>query len=239
MAIEDPLVNPAMLSGFDLLQTLVGDEFVEVVAKLADGSFKNYKVRASKLRTGASAYDVAVIEGFVGTEDQWLKSLIGKSAYEIVVAHDLFTGTEEEWALALGALYLIDPQNVGKVLTVDALGRNVWRNPNILRVVATKAEVPVEASEDTPAFVFVAATRGLYVRNDTVYTNVSDERDVPVRANDDAIDQGTNNKDFVSAKQVHDFITMHLGFTRDADGKWTPSTVVEPEPPVVPESEEP
>lgn len=224
MAIEDPLVNPAMLSGFQLLQTLVGDEFVEVVAKLPDGSFKNYKVAASKLRTGASAYDVAVINGFIGTEPQWLKTLIGKSAYEIAVLHGLFSGTEAEWALALSALYQIDPLNVGKVLTVDALGHGVWKNPNVLTVVGTKAEVPAEATADTPAFVFVAATKVLYAKSGDKYDAVSDEREVPVRANDDAIDLGTNTKDYVSAKQVHDFVTLHLGFTRDVDGNWIPPT---------------
>jgi hypothetical protein len=55
---------------------------------------------------GLSAYDVAVVNGFVGTEEEWLNSLkgedgdIGLSAYEIAVVNG-FVGTEEEWLLSL------------------------------------------------------------------------------------------------------------------------------------------
>lgn len=61
---------------------------------------------------GESAYEIAVQQGFSGTEEEWLASLKGedgepgadgrqgvdgKSAYEIAVEHG-YTGTEEEWA---------------------------------------------------------------------------------------------------------------------------------------------
>lgn len=64
---------------------------------------------------GLSAYEVAVAEGFVGTEQEWLASLQGApgvdgidgtngtnglSAYEIAVA-DGFVGTEQEWLASL------------------------------------------------------------------------------------------------------------------------------------------
>jgi hypothetical protein len=58
---------------------------------------------------GESAYDVAVDNGFEGTESQWLTSLHGTagtngadgdSAYEIAVS-DGFVGTEEEWLASL------------------------------------------------------------------------------------------------------------------------------------------
>ncbi len=48
---------------------------------------------------GASAYEVAVQNGFTGTEQEWLDSLRGpegKSAYQVAVDHG-YTGTEEEW----------------------------------------------------------------------------------------------------------------------------------------------
>lgn len=54
---------------------------------------------------GYSAYEVAVQQGFVGTEDEWLASLIGpegpigpdgKSAYEIAVENG-YIGTETQW----------------------------------------------------------------------------------------------------------------------------------------------
>jgi hypothetical protein len=51
---------------------------------------------------GKSAYEVAVDEGFIGTEQEWLDSLVGedgidgKSAYEVAVDEG-FIGTEQEW----------------------------------------------------------------------------------------------------------------------------------------------
>lgn len=53
--------------------------------------------------TGASAYDIAVENGFEGTEEEWLASLkgdTGDSAYEIAVSVG-YEGTEEEWVESL------------------------------------------------------------------------------------------------------------------------------------------
>ena len=76
---------------------------------------------------GQSAYDVAVEQGFKGTEQEWLASLIGSegpagpqgepgpagpmgqdgkpglSAYEVAVKNG-FSGTEEEWLESLKAI---------------------------------------------------------------------------------------------------------------------------------------
>lgn len=49
---------------------------------------------------GSDAYEVAVEQGFVGTELEWLESLIGASAYEVAVATG-FVGTEAEWIASL------------------------------------------------------------------------------------------------------------------------------------------
>lgn len=49
---------------------------------------------------GYSAYEVAVQNGFEGTEDEWLLSLQGKSAYEIAVELG-YEGTEEQWIASL------------------------------------------------------------------------------------------------------------------------------------------
>jgi hypothetical protein len=56
--------------------------------------------------TGASAYELAVINGFIGTEAEWILSLVGvngidgKSAYQIAVDEG-FIGTEAAWLLSL------------------------------------------------------------------------------------------------------------------------------------------
>ncbi len=52
---------------------------------------------------GKSAYEIAVENGFVGTEQEWLDSLKGEegdSAYEVAVENG-FVGTEEEWLESL------------------------------------------------------------------------------------------------------------------------------------------
>ncbi|MEU3102919.1 hypothetical protein [Streptomyces griseoflavus] len=58
---------------------------------------------------GASAYEVAVAQGFVGTVDEWLASLIGPQgvqgvegddAYEVALAAG-FAGTREQWIASL------------------------------------------------------------------------------------------------------------------------------------------
>lgn len=53
--------------------------------------------------TFVSAYSIAVNNGFVGTEEEWLASLKGDpgdSAYEIAVDHG-YEGTEDEWLASL------------------------------------------------------------------------------------------------------------------------------------------
>lgn len=63
---------------------------------------------------GMSAYDIAVKNGFNGTEEEWLKSLkgkdSGKSAYEIAVENG-FRGTEEEWLESLKGKNGLDGQD--------------------------------------------------------------------------------------------------------------------------------
>ena len=52
---------------------------------------------------GKSAYELAKINGFDGTEQEWLDSLVGeegKSAYETAKDNG-FEGTEEEWLQSL------------------------------------------------------------------------------------------------------------------------------------------
>lgn len=47
-------------------------------------------------RTGESAYDIAVRNGFRGTEREWLNSLVGASAYDIAVQNG-YRGSQGEW----------------------------------------------------------------------------------------------------------------------------------------------
>lgn len=49
---------------------------------------------------GKSAYEIAVVNGYVGNEEQWLASLKGKSAYEIAAAYNYFDD-EKSWLESL------------------------------------------------------------------------------------------------------------------------------------------
>ena len=52
---------------------------------------------------GVSAYEIAISNGFAGTESEWLASLEGAdgaSAYEVAVSNG-FTGTEAQWLVSL------------------------------------------------------------------------------------------------------------------------------------------
>lgn len=59
--------------------------------------------------SGPSAYEQAVTAGFEGTLEEWLESLKGKSAYDLAVAAG-FEGTMEEWS-ATSLSDVADPEN--------------------------------------------------------------------------------------------------------------------------------
>lgn len=51
---------------------------------------------------GKSAYEIALLNGFKGTEAEWLESLIGESVYDYAVELG-YKGTEEEYKAACEA----------------------------------------------------------------------------------------------------------------------------------------
>lgn len=55
---------------------------------------------AGQIIAGKSAYELAQIYGFKGTQEEWLESLIGDSAYEVAVKNG-FEGDEEAWLKSL------------------------------------------------------------------------------------------------------------------------------------------
>ncbi|MBR5091777.1 MAG: hypothetical protein IK093_20335 [Ruminiclostridium sp.] len=77
------------LSRYGSIDNFVALVANEVVKKL--GTYGSY---------GESAYDVAVRNGFRGTEREWLNSLVGDSAYEVAVRNG-FTGSESAWLASL------------------------------------------------------------------------------------------------------------------------------------------
>ena len=49
---------------------------------------------------GRSAYEEAVRQGYVGTEQEWLETLKGENAYQLAILHG-YKGTEDEWLKSL------------------------------------------------------------------------------------------------------------------------------------------
>lgn len=70
---------------------------------------------------GKSAYELAVIHGFEGTEEEWLESIVGKSAYDIAVEYG-FEGTVDEWLDSLGATIEIGTVTSGTPLSITNSG---------------------------------------------------------------------------------------------------------------------
>ena len=65
--------------------------------------FTPEQLESLKGRDGHSAYEIAVLEGFEGTQQEWLASLKGDdgdSAYDVAVKEG-FIGTKEEWLASL------------------------------------------------------------------------------------------------------------------------------------------
>lgn len=69
---------------------------------------------------GKSAYEIALEEGFVGTQTQWLESLVGAagiSAYEVALSEG-FVGTQQQWLDSLQG-FTLEANDANKILTND------------------------------------------------------------------------------------------------------------------------
>ncbi|MNQ76567.1 hypothetical protein D3C85_914100 [compost metagenome] len=169
MSNDDVVPNKNKLSGMDTLLTLSGTEYVEVVKLMPDGSFKNYRTLASKLRVGKTAYDIAVQEGFVGTEAEWLVTLVGESAYKTAVRLGQFVGTEAQWVQSFSAIYSRDPASDGKALVADVNGVGAWKQltgTDVGLAKATGAEL-IAGADDVK---FATAASLLALLNDIGFT---------------------------------------------------------------------
>ncbi len=88
-----------MLRNYGSLDSFLNQIGFEAWAKKNYGSVENFISKTAE--GGLSAYDIAVEKGyFKGTEKEWLESLQGASAYEIAVENG-FKGTEKEWLESL------------------------------------------------------------------------------------------------------------------------------------------
>lgn len=79
---------------------------------------------------GHTAYEVALSSGFVGSQEEWLNTLKGDSAYEVALSNG-FVGTVDEWVSFLRSTPPISVNEMGFVLTNDGINP-VWGNINEL-----------------------------------------------------------------------------------------------------------
>ena len=96
ITIDDPIVD-VEISVEDVSSSLI-ERLIAACIKATEEAQEIVDVHRGP--QGLSAYEVAVENGFEGTEEEWLLSLQGKSAYEIAVELG-YEGTEEQWIASL------------------------------------------------------------------------------------------------------------------------------------------
>lgn len=207
MSNDDVVPNKNKLSGMDTLLTLSGTEYVEVVKLMPDGSFKNYRTLASKLRVGKTAYDIAVEEGFVGTEAEWLVTLVGESAYKTAVRLGQFVGTEAQWVQSFSAVYSRDPESHGKAFVADVNGVGTWKQ-------LTSADVT-----DVLKTADVGNTVASLVGGKVPAGQLPDPVAVPVKATGAELIAGVDDAKFATAASLLALLN-DIGFTKDGNGDW-------------------
>ena len=120
--------DPRMISGMAPLKHVTGDEWIEIVQDGINKRVQLTRIRNAEIKNGLSAYEIAVKNGFVGDEYDWLISLKGEdgtdgapgarglkgdSAYDLAVLRG-FEGSVEDWLDSLKARF-DDPPNDGKL----------------------------------------------------------------------------------------------------------------------------
>jgi len=115
------------VSSRSALSNITPDVWFAIITQASNGLNQDFKLNIETLReymavTGKSAYDLAVELGYDGDQYSWLKSLEGRSAYQIAVDQGQFKGTEQAWVRALQALYTVNESVDGMVLIARSGG---------------------------------------------------------------------------------------------------------------------
>lgn len=124
--------------------------------------------------TPVTAYEIALVNGFVGTKAQWLASLRGldgKSAYEIAVANG-YTGTEEEW---ISKLQLIMSDGYLLNLINDETMSDQEINSTINSTINSKLGdyLPLSGGKMTGAITAIRETRSILTNNNIDLTTAN------------------------------------------------------------------
>lgn len=185
------------------------EEYEEIIDELAEIIQKNTEAmnRINEFEDGESAYEIAVDNGFEGTEEEWLNSLKGangKSAYWIAVDNG-YQGTEQEWLASLkganGDLVYTDSdgeeQLISNIVT-DISGKEDKSN----KVTAIGAE-STDAQYPSALAVYKAVESGGCVMPDYVKTEA--DRVVGVVANH----QGSRTFNIGMISDMHIYSESH------------------------------
>ena len=127
--------------------------------------------------TGYSAYEIAVLNGFVGTQAEWLASLIGDDAYEIAVLNG-FVGTQAEWLESL--IGDVGPQgNPGADGTTDIMPVTVVEGTAFTATPAVHKHL-LRCENDAPTTITLADAGWYAGLNDAPYFSIVQRGDAPV-----------------------------------------------------------
>lgn len=81
-------------------------------------------------QTGLSVYELAVQNGFIGTEVEWLASLKGLSAYEVAVING-FIGSEADWVSTIQSNNAVVEYLITTASSTWTINHNLGYYPNI------------------------------------------------------------------------------------------------------------
>jgi len=95
--------------------TLIEDVNEPVIIESDNSHVHQVEVPIQTGPPGLDAYQLALNNGFVGTHEEWQRSL---SAYGIALSNG-FVGSEEEWLEYLREGLTVYPEDSGKILTND------------------------------------------------------------------------------------------------------------------------
>ncbi|MNQ31118.1 hypothetical protein D3C85_444830 [compost metagenome] len=160
-----------MMSELPILQTVSGEEYVEVIHREGTGPYDNYRVLVSKIRDVSTAYDFAVSNGFAGTLAEWL------ACTQAIYARD---------ATKFGKVLVADNQGVGQWTEISGLVDGLEAEFNQILLQAQSAATAAAASagaSDTSADAAAASVTAATAAKDTAQGFAGDAQSSVAQAN--------------------------------------------------------
>ena len=166
---------------------------------------------------GKSAYQVAVDNGFVGTETEWLASLHGKSAYEQAVAGG-YTGTEAQFNAELAAFKDLSEQAASSATAAASSATAAASSATAAENAQTAAETAQGAAEDAQEAAEQAQSDA-----ETAAQSVSQSA---AQIGQNTSDIGNLKSQFTTKAENEGYIELFGGVNRSLPGNGTGSACI-------------